>query len=29
VNNPNVADFGRITSLIGNRTMQVGMQYIF
>jgi hypothetical protein len=29
VNNPNVTDFGRITSLIGSRTMQVGMQYIF
>jgi hypothetical protein len=29
VNNPNVTDFGRITSLIGSRTMQVGMQYVF
>jgi hypothetical protein len=30
VNNPNVpADFGRITSLTGNRTMQIGMQYVF
>ncbi len=29
VANPTVADFGRITSLTGNRTMQVGMQYVF
>jgi hypothetical protein len=30
VNNPNVPnDFGRITSLTGNRTMQVGLQYVF
>jgi hypothetical protein len=30
VNNPNVPnDFGKITSLTGNRTMQVGLQYIF
>ena len=29
VNNPTVADFGRITSLTGNRTMQIGMQYVF
>ena len=27
--NPNLADFGTITSLTGNRTMQVGLQYIF
>jgi hypothetical protein len=30
VNNPNVAnDFGRITSLTGNRTVQIGVQYMF
>jgi len=30
VNNPTlVNEFGRITSLIGNRTMQVGLQYVF
>jgi hypothetical protein len=27
--NPNLADFGTITSRTGNRTMQVGLQYIF
>jgi hypothetical protein len=27
--NPNSADFGRITSKTGNRTMQVGLQYVF
>jgi hypothetical protein len=27
--NPTVADFGYITSLVGNRTIQVGMQYVF
>ena len=27
--NPNVADFGLITSRTGNRTMQVGLQYAF
>jgi hypothetical protein len=30
VNNPNVPnDFGRITSLTGNRTVQIGLQYLF
>jgi hypothetical protein len=29
VNNPNSGDFGSITTKVGNRTMQVGMQYIF
>ncbi len=29
VTNPNQADFGYITSRVGSRTMQVGMQYIF
>ena len=29
VTNPSLADFGYITSKTGNRTMQVGMQYIF
>jgi hypothetical protein len=27
--NPNLGDFGSITSRTGNRTMQVGLQYIF
>lgn len=27
--NPNLGDFGTITSRTGNRTMQVGLQYIF
>jgi hypothetical protein len=27
--NPSSADFGYITSRVGNRTMQVGMQYLF
>ena len=27
--NPNVSDFGLITSRTGNRTMQVGLQYAF
>ena len=29
VTNPTLADFGYITSRVGNRTMQVGMQYVF
>jgi hypothetical protein len=29
VTNPSLADFGYITSLVGSRTMQIGMQYIF
>ena len=29
VSNPTLADFGLITSLVGNRTMQVGIQYVF
>lgn len=29
VTNPTLPDFGNITSLVGNRTMQVGMQYVF
>ncbi|HWV92882.1 MAG TPA: hypothetical protein VNZ24_01145, partial [Vicinamibacterales bacterium] len=29
VTNPSLSDFGYITSLVGNRTMQVGMQYLF
>jgi hypothetical protein len=27
--NPNNADFGTITSKTGNRTMQIGLQYVF
>ena len=27
--NPNLPDFGSITSRVGNRTMQMGLQYIF
>ena len=29
VTNPTLGDFGYITSKVGNRTMQIGMQYIF
>jgi len=29
VTNPTLPDFGYITSRVGNRTMQVGMQYVF
>ena len=29
VTNPSLSDFGYITSLVGNRTMQIGMQYLF
>ena len=29
VTNPTLADFGYITSRVGNRTMQVGLQYVF
>ena len=29
VTNPTLPDFGYITSRVGNRTMQIGMQYIF
>ena len=29
VTNPTLPDFGSITSLIGNRTMQFGVQYVF
>jgi hypothetical protein len=29
VNNPNSGDFGTIISKVGNRTMQLGIQYIF
>ncbi|HZM94948.1 MAG TPA: carboxypeptidase-like regulatory domain-containing protein [Vicinamibacterales bacterium] len=29
VTNPTLPDFGYITSLTGNRTMQIGMQYVF
>jgi hypothetical protein len=29
VTNPTLADFGFITSRVGSRTMQVGMQYVF
>jgi hypothetical protein len=29
VTNPTLADFGFITSRVGNRTMQIGMQYLF
>jgi hypothetical protein len=29
VTNPSQADFGYITSLVGNRTVQIGMQYVF
>jgi carboxypeptidase family protein len=29
VTNPTLADFGSITSLTGNRTMQFGVQYVF
>jgi hypothetical protein len=27
--NPNVGDFGTITSLVGNRVVQLGLQYVF
>ena len=27
--NPTLADFGYITSQTGNRTMQIGLQYVF
>jgi hypothetical protein len=27
--NPSMADFGYITQLVGNRTIQIGMQYVF
>jgi hypothetical protein len=27
--NPTNADFGRITSKTGSRTMQIGLQYVF
>ena len=27
--NPNLGDFGLITSKTGNRTMQIGLQYVF
>src|SRR2546425_5010942 len=29
VSNPTLPDFGSITSLVGNRTMQIGVQYVF
>ena len=29
VTNPSSSDFGYIVSKVGNRTMQVGMQYVF
>ena len=29
VTNPTLPDFGFITSRVGNRTMQVGVQYVF
>jgi hypothetical protein len=29
VTNPNLGDFGSITGKTGNRTMQLGLQYIF
>jgi hypothetical protein len=29
VTNPTLPDFGFITSRVGNRTMQIGMQYLF
>jgi hypothetical protein len=29
VTNPTLPDFGFITSLVGSRTMQIGMQYVF
>jgi hypothetical protein len=29
VTNPNLPDFGFITSRVGNRTLQIGMQYLF
>ena len=29
VTNPSMADFGYITQLIGSRTIQIGMQYVF
>jgi hypothetical protein len=29
VTNPTLADFGLITSLVGSRTIQIGMQYVF
>jgi hypothetical protein len=29
VNNPNSGDFGSITTKVGNRTMQLGMQFMF
>jgi hypothetical protein len=29
VNNPTLADFGFITSRVGNRTIQIGVQYVF
>ena len=29
VTNPTLPDFGSITSRVGNRTMQIGMQYLF
>jgi hypothetical protein len=29
VTNPTLPDFGFITSRVGNRTMQFGMQYLF
>lgn len=29
VNNPNSGDFGLITSKIGNRTVQMALQYVF
>jgi hypothetical protein len=29
VTNPTLPDFGFITSRVGNRTMQIGLQYLF
>jgi hypothetical protein len=29
VTNPTLPDFGYITELTGNRTMQIGLQYVF
>ena len=29
VSNPTLPDFGAITSLVGNRTIQIGVQYVF
>jgi hypothetical protein len=29
VNNPTLPDFGYITQLVGSRTIQIGMQYVF